>query len=180
MTPLDTAHYTDVDAGVAPEPSAGPSRPRATSLWRPRATSLWRPRAVWLVLAASIAFAVAGVAVGLAGRHGGSARSPWVSLSDDGPAPFVDPVSHDITFVIPAGTAQRQAAGEKVVVLPTRVGIKVGQRLSLRNDDSKAVVIGQFFVGPHETSTFRFSSPRQIYGACDLHPSGSFLVEVTA
>ena len=58
--------------------------------------------------------------------------------------------------------------------------IKVDQRLSLRNDDDKAVVIGPFFVAPRETSTYRFSSPRVIVGACDLHPSGEFTVEVTA
>lgn len=108
-------------------------------------------------------------------------RSPsGVILSDDGPRPTIDPVTQDVTFIIPAGTAQRQAAGEQVVVLPSRIGIKVGQRLSIRNDDDKAVVIGPFFVAPQEVSTYRFSTPRIIEGACELHPVGTFTVEVRA
>lgn len=141
------------------------------------------PRWAIALLAVSGCFALLGIgvaAVAVLGDGGGDPLAGIVTTSDDGPAPLVDAATRAVTFVVPAGTAKRQAAGEKVVVLPTRVGIKVGQTLHLRNDDDKAVVIGPFFVGPHETSTYRFSSPRVIVGACDLHPSGEFALEVTA
>jgi len=137
------------------------------------------PRWLRSVLVVSAVFALAGVALaGWTFVAGGDDQ--LVQLSDDGPRPVVDPVTREVVFTIPAGTAARQAAGEQVVVLPTRVGIKVNQKLSIRNDDDQAVVIGPFFIAPHEVSTYRFSSPRVIEGACDLHPSGRFVVEVTA
>lgn len=143
----------------------------------------WRGLPGWArsLLVASCCFALIGAGVAIvAATRDGDPLDGVVELSGDGPEPFIDETTGAVTFVIPAGTAQRQAAGEQVVVLPTRVGIKVDQRLSLRNDDDKAVVIGPFFVAPRETSTYRFSSPRVIVGACDLHPSGEFTVEVTA
>ncbi|MGE0727814.1 MAG: hypothetical protein AB7O92_13075 [Acidimicrobiia bacterium] len=142
------------------------------------------PRWAVVLVAVSCCFALLGIGVAafsvLGGGGGADPLAGIVEVSDDGPAPMVDEATRAVTFVIPAGTAKRQAAGDRVVVLPSRVAISVGQTLHLRNDDDRAVVIGPFFVGPGETSTYRFSSPRVIAGACDLHPSGEFTVEVTA
>lgn len=169
-------------APTAPtDSSAPPGSGAATRSGAPGGRWGGLPRWARAMLVASGAFALAGGALAVvAATRSDDGPGAVVALSDDGPAPIVDAATGAVTFVIPAGTAQRQAAGEKVVVLPTKVGIKVDQRLSLRNDDDKAVVIGPFFVAPHETSTYRFSTPRVIVGSCDLHPSGEFTVEVTA
>lgn len=168
-TATETVPVADASGPTPPSSGPEPIGSRPASL-----------RAARLVLVASVVFAAVGLAIGGIGLVRSNREPNWVSVSSDGPAPQLDPLTHEVTFVVPAGTARRQAAGEAVVVLPSRVTIKVEQRLSIRNDDDKAVVIGPFFVAPHGVSTYHFASPRTLEGACELHPSGQFTVEVTA
>jgi hypothetical protein len=105
----------------------------------------------------------------LTGRGEADGRDAVVEEGDDG----------GITYVIPAGTKARLRAGEELEVIPQRIEVKVGQRLSVRNEDVTAYVLGPFFVGPGETSTYEFSSADLIAGLCELHPSGSFEIVVT-
>jgi hypothetical protein len=96
-----------------------------------------------------------------------------------GPAPILD-ADGGMTYVIPKGTWDRKAAGEKVAVIPEVVTVKVGQRLTIRNDDTGAHIAGPFFVGPGESSTYKFSEPKVIQGECTIHPAGRFEIDVVA
>lgn len=85
-----------------------------------------------------------------------------------------------ITYVIPAGTRARIAAGEDIAVIPASITIGVGQKLVLRNEDDSAHIAGPFFVGAGEESSYSFSEPKVIAGECTIHPSGQFEIRVEA
>jgi hypothetical protein len=86
----------------------------------------------------------------------------------------------DCEFVIPLGTAERLARGEQVFIMPNPLEVKVGQIISIGNDDDKAQLVGPFFVGPHQTMVRRFASPGTLQGACQIHPSGQLVVHISA
>lgn len=87
-------------------------------------------------------------------------------------------VNHDI--VIPRGTNNRVAAGEKVSIVPRVMTVHVGDSIRVRNDDDYGTQVGIFRVAPGETVTMRFTSAGDLSGECDVHPSGRFTIRVLA
>jgi plastocyanin len=87
--------------------------------------------------------------------------------------------SSDHRFVIPAGTAARVAAGDPVAILPERLEVRVGDTITLVNEDDSVQQTGFLSVGPHETLTYRFSRPGSYTSTCNLHPEGTLEIVVT-
>jgi hypothetical protein len=124
-----------------------------------------------LVTALAVGAVVAGA--GLAACGGSGASRPLSAVVTGAARP-------DWEFVIPLGTAERLARGEQVFIMPSPLDVKVGQVISIRNDDDKAQLVGPFFVGAHQTMVQRFASPGTLQGACQIHPSGQLVVNISA
>ncbi len=86
-------------------------------------------------------------------------------------------VTHD--YVIPPGTNNRIAAGQPVSIVPRVLHVKVGDRMRVENHDDYGTQVGIFRVGPGETVTMQFTTPGELTGECDVHPSGKFTIDVT-
>ena len=89
-----------------------------------------------------------------------------------------DAAEFDHDYLIPAGTAERIAAGEEVEIVPAELEVEVGEPIRIVNDDSEGHVVGVFYVGAGETLTQRFDSPGELSGECSVHPSGAFTLRV--
>jgi hypothetical protein len=123
-----------------------------------------------LVVAASLA-GVAACSGGISTAANGD-RSQLQSVAADTPA--------DVSFTIPAGAAQRTAAGEIVEVFPNPLVLHVGQVIRIRNDDSIGYDIGPFYVGPGLTMSRRVTAEGAFTSFCDLHPTGRVTVQIVA
>lgn len=84
-----------------------------------------------------------------------------------------------VEFVVPAGTAARLAAGEKVVVMPDRVELRVGDSLSIRNEDTVDQSVGPFFVGAGNTVRYTYGKPGTFEGYCALSEGQRYEIIVT-
>ncbi len=102
-----------------------------------------------------------------------SAQQPAIQTLDDA-------VGAQYSYIIPAGTGEQLDAGEPVEILPAELHVKVGEVLSIRNDDSRGHTVGAFYVGSNETLTQKFSTPGVLSGDCSVHPSGAFALIVEA
>lgn len=82
-----------------------------------------------------------------------------------------DAEARKLVFVIPEGTVARQAAGESVNVLPETITLKLGQQdtLVIRNDDSQAVQIGPFKIGPGQRYEQQYYNRGTFDLVCTLH-----------
>lgn len=129
-----------------------------------------RSRSLWASLAVGVVVAVGLLALGWFSRKADKATVELASNREQ--------VTHE--YVIPAGTAERIAAGETVEIVPQRLEVHVGDTIRVRNDDSKASNVGIFYVEAGQTVTMRFSSPGTVKGVCDIHPSGEFIIDVVA
>lgn len=78
-----------------------------------------------------------------------------------------------ITYVVPAGTSARQAAGEEVELFPHTITIDLAHQdtLVIRNDDSESVVIGPYKIEPGQRFTQHFSNPGTYELMCSIHGS---------
>ncbi len=86
--------------------------------------------------------------------------------------------SVDYDFVIPPGTQDKINAGELVEIVPQRLDVEVGESIRIRNDDDRGAFVGIFYVGAGEVVRMRFTTPGELKGACDVHPSGEFIIDV--
>ncbi len=82
-------------------------------------------------------------------------------------------------IVIPAGTADRLAAGETVDILPADLRFEFRDRLVVVNDDDEAHTVGPFTVAPGDRLEKRFSEAATFDGFCSLHPSGNIRIEIS-
>lgn len=89
-----------------------------------------------------------------------------------------DSAPADYPFLIPAGTADRIAAGELIEILPAQLDVNVGEVIQIVNEDDEGHFVGIFFVGAGETVTQRFASPGEFIGNCTVHPSGQLTLTV--
>jgi len=85
----------------------------------------------------------------------------------------------DHDYLIPAGTAQLLASGERIEIVPAELNVRVGDVLRIVNEDDRGHIIGAFYVGAGETLVQTFSSPGELSGECSVHPSGSFVLTVS-
>ena len=104
---------------------------------------------------------------------------------DDGTAPQVESVDAGdaqdeatYQFVIPPGAGEALDAGKPLEILPGTLEVRVGETISIVNDDDRGHNVGPFFVGAGETLTQRFSSPGEFVGVCTVHPSGQLVLVV--
>ncbi len=86
--------------------------------------------------------------------------------------------SFDYDFVIPDGTEDRINAGETVEVVPAELVVTVGESIRIINEDTVDHVVGIFFVPAQSELRKTFTSPGELIGECDVHPSGSFSLTV--
>jgi hypothetical protein len=85
-------------------------------------------------------------------------------------------VDHD--YVIPEGTAARIARGEPIEIVPQELDVTVGESIRIRNDDNSGASVGIFYVGAGEVVRMQFTTPGELKGICDVHPSGEFTINV--
>jgi hypothetical protein len=83
-----------------------------------------------------------------------------------------------LTFVIPAGTADRVAAGEEVTILPNDLRMRQRDLLVLINEDSSTHQVASILIGSGERVETRFSKATSVSGYCSLHPSGQITISV--
>ncbi len=129
------------------------------------------PRPTHPALRAVASVVVALIVASIAGACTGDDRAEVQVVSD--PAASVD---HD--YVIPFGTNNRIAGGEDVTIVPKVLNVQVGDRIRIENQDDYGAQVGIFNVGAGETVTMKFTTPGQLEGACDVHPSGTFTINV--
>lgn len=131
-----------------------------------------RPHPVRVLL---VSFAlVAAVSLGLAacGGDGGTA-TPGVEAVDPG-------IAADHDFLIPAGSGERIDAGEELDIFPAVLQARVGETIRIVNDDDRGHLVGPFYIAASSTLTQRFASAGRFIGTCSVHPSGDFVLEVSA
>ena len=109
------------------------------------------------------------------GRASGDDEPTGVQVADASDAAAFE---HDYT--IPAGTAARIEAGERVEIVPLELTVQVGEAIRIVNKDDEGHVVGVFFVGAGETMTQRFTAPGELSGACSVHSDGEFTLRVVA
>lgn len=85
-------------------------------------------------------------------------------------------VTHE--FTVPPGAAVRTARGEDLGIVPQRLRARVGDTIRIRNNDEVAATVGIFYVGPGDVVTMRFNSVGRLQGSCNVHPSGTFVIDV--
>lgn len=99
----------------------------------------------------------------------------WAALAPlpDGP--------REVTYVIPRGTAARQARGAEVRVLPDVLRFTVGVRdmLVLRNEDEVAATLGPVRLEPGQTYRLPFRAPVTFQLACSVHREGAVAIVVS-
>jgi hypothetical protein len=83
-----------------------------------------------------------------------------------------------IEYVIPAGTAQRVAAGEAVPSLPAKWVFVAGDVLALRNEDEANHQFGPFWIPAGTTLTVPLERASTYSYLCTLHPGGAVGLEV--
>ncbi len=89
------------------------------------------------------------------------------------------PAGVERVVVIPAGTAQRLAAGEDVALLPDDLSFRLRDRLVVVNDDRSSHQVGPFVVAPGQRLEKRFSEAATLDGFCSLHTTGRITIEIT-
>jgi hypothetical protein len=94
-------------------------------------------------------------------------------------APLPSP-PHDLTYVVPPGTAARLASGAELNVLPSTIHLTVGVRdvLVLRNEDDAMHQVGPILLGPRQTYRIPFRIPGRFQYACSLHIRGQLDIVV--
>jgi plastocyanin len=83
-----------------------------------------------------------------------------------------------IDISVPAGTQARIDAGEEIVLFPRRLEVRVGDRLTITNDDEVTHQVGPYVVGSGQRIDQTFTSTGTIEGICTLHPSGEVTIVV--
>ena len=89
------------------------------------------------------------------------------------------PAGEERVVVIPQGTAERIAAGERVELLPADLRFRLRDTLVVVNDDDTTHQVGPFTVAAGQRLEKRFSEAATLEGSCSLHPSGSITIEIT-
>jgi hypothetical protein len=88
----------------------------------------------------------------------------------------------ELVYVIPAGTAARQARGERVSALPSMVRLTLGVQdvLIIKNEDGAEQRIGPALLGPGQTYRLPFRAPAEIPLMCSAHADGQLTIVVEA
>jgi len=129
-----------------------------------------RRRHARVIAVSAVLLLVSPTVVGCGGSGGAAPRIDQVDPS----------VAADYEFEIPAGAGARIDRGEEFDIFPAELDARVGQTIRIVNDDDRGHNVGPFFVSARSTLTQRFASPGRFVGVCSVHPSGQFVLQVTA
>lgn len=83
------------------------------------------------------------------------------------------------SFVVPAGTAERLAKGEKIEIVPRTLDVKVGDTMIIKNEDSKTHTVGPVVVRAGETAEQNFTRTGVVEGECTVHPDDKFTIRIS-
>jgi hypothetical protein len=86
----------------------------------------------------------------------------------------------ELVYVIPNGTAARQATGAASDVLPREVRLTVGVQdvLVLRNEDDATARLGPALLAPGQTYRIPFHAPADFQLSCSIHRDGAITISV--
>lgn len=84
-----------------------------------------------------------------------------------------------VEFVVPVGTAAKQAAGGAVEIMPPEVELTVGDTLVIRNEDTRDALVGPYRIRAGEVLRQTFTRPQTLVGECSLSGSGEIRIVVT-
>lgn len=100
-----------------------------------------------------------------------------VAGGSDGPGSTVAGVVH--TFEVPPGTADRQARGLLTDdVFPEQYTVKVGDTITVVNNDVEIHSFGPFTVRPGESQSMTFTEPGYFFGVCTAGPHETVTITV--
>lgn len=88
------------------------------------------------------------------------------------------PAATDFRYVIPEGTTGRMLAGGAPQIFPDSLTVRVGDSITIVNNDTEDQTIGPYEVPAGTTVRQRFASPGILEGACLFSPGGSFQLRV--
>jgi len=83
-----------------------------------------------------------------------------------------------IEIVVPPGTADLLAAGELVDVMPTRIVMRAGDTLHIRNEDKAAHPVGPHMVKAEREVSFVYRTPGTYEGYCPLSKTERYVIYV--
>lgn len=89
-----------------------------------------------------------------------------------------DREAQTVEVVVPAGTQERLDAGEEVVVMASRIELRVGDTLLIRNDDSVTQAVGPYTVAAGEQVEFTYGTPGRYAGYCPLSEDDRYEIVV--
>jgi plastocyanin len=107
-----------------------------------------------------------------------SAADPVATTTAPDPGD-VSPTGESLSYTIPAGTGDKIDAGEAVEVLPARLDVRLGDHITIDNQDGRNHVIGPFYVPAGDVMEHTFVAAGEFAGACSAHASGEIVVVVT-
>lgn len=76
--------------------------------------------------------------------------------------------AEQIDLVVEKGTQDRVNAGETVVMMPSRIELKVGDTIRIRNDDTVDQWVGPYLVRAGQEFSFTYGAPGRFAGYCPL------------
>jgi hypothetical protein len=82
-------------------------------------------------------------------------------------------------LVVPLGTAERLADGERVEVMPTEMHFEVGDTLRIRNDDVEPQAVGPYRVAAGDEFEITFGSAGRFEGVCPLAEGERYVIVIT-
>lgn len=88
------------------------------------------------------------------------------------------PAATRYRYVIPEGTAGRMVAGGAPQIFPDSLTVRVGDSITIVNDDTEDQTVGPYEVPAGTTIRQTFVSPGVLEGVCDLSPGGAFRLRV--
>ncbi len=91
-----------------------------------------------------------------------------------------DRAPRTISLVIPSGTSQRLASGEKLRILPEEMVFVVGDVLEVKNEDSAAHQLGPIFVPPGATGSLVMDRAQKLSYECSFQSSKYLGLDVRA
>jgi hypothetical protein len=110
---------------------------------------------------------------------GGGASSPSTTLRAATSALGTD-VKATYEYVVPYGTSVRINQGQVVDIMPQTLNVKVGESISIWNQDGEPYMIGPFYVNASQKVAMRFTQKGTLSGVCSMNPEGEFIINVSA